>query len=279
MSDPPPKKLNVGGLYVHVFGYDRLETLLCSSTSPQVAVLFFAHGRHGSAKKSFPLCQTIARAQPRDPNSVLLVVTFDQRNHGTRMLEERANTTWKDGNDLHAYDMFAIQYGTAVDISYLVDVLPMYLNVNVQKWGMSGVSLGGHSSLLAFVREPRLSICICFIGCGDYATLMQHRASRAPSTIPATTTRLNNQLTDLLLRVDPIQNIKSFKQRPFLFLGGEKDKLVPPSANDRLFEALREAYGGNGDRFKVVIEEGVGHEVTPAMEKHCVEWVERWIFE
>ena len=190
------------------------------------------------------------------------------------------------------------RYGTAQDITYLADVLPMYLGVSVSKWGVAGISLGGHTALLSVANgkaratyhpfsprellqvvttDNRFSVCVCIIGCGDYKTLMHHRASSAPS-ISAYTTQLNEQLIQLLSRVDPINNLDAFKGRALLFLGGEKDILVPPTCNQQFFEGLKTVYSGEAEKFEIIVEKGVGHEVTGSMEGRCVEWVNRWIF-
>jgi hypothetical protein len=36
----------------------------------------------------------------------LIAVSFDQRNHGTRMADEASNGAWREGNKTHAQDMF-----------------------------------------------------------------------------------------------------------------------------------------------------------------------------
>jgi hypothetical protein len=49
----------------------------------------------------------------------------------------------------HAQDMLAMQTGTAQDVSFLADFLPSFLfpddQVQVTKWAVTGISLGGHS--------------------------------------------------------------------------------------------------------------------------------------
>ena len=44
-----------------------------------------------------------------NPNDLigLIAVTFDQRNHGSREVDPRANQDWRSGNRTHAQDMFA----------------------------------------------------------------------------------------------------------------------------------------------------------------------------
>lgn len=69
---------------------------------------------------------------------------------------------------LNSIDMYAMQRGTARDISFLVDFLPSYLFPNgekvIEKYGVTGFSLGGRSHdpcqiyalILALVRSRNM---------------------------------------------------------------------------------------------------------------------------
>lgn len=37
----------------------------------------------------------------------MIAVSFDQRNHGSRLVDEVANAAWRQGNERHAIDMFS----------------------------------------------------------------------------------------------------------------------------------------------------------------------------
>lgn len=45
----------------------------------------------------------------------LIALAYDQRNHGTRLVSERANASWREGNPAHAVDMFACVQGMVAD--------------------------------------------------------------------------------------------------------------------------------------------------------------------
>lgn len=123
MSSPspaPPLKLTVGGIATQVYGVSSLP----SSTPNGLAVLFLLHGRFGSAAEASTvswansfLDHTRAEREKAGEGKELLVVTFDQRNHGERTVDAIKNKGWKDragvGEGLdnvgHAVDMLAIQ--------------------------------------------------------------------------------------------------------------------------------------------------------------------------
>ncbi|KAI9928056.1 hypothetical protein MW887_002908 [Aspergillus wentii] len=117
----------------------------------------------------------------------LIAVAFDQRNHGTRLVDALANEAWKQGNPRHAQDMFSVFQGTARDVSLLMDYLPSFLfpksDYSISEHLVLGVSLGGHAAWSCLLHEPRVSAGVVIIGCPDYVNLMADRGrlSKLPS--------------------------------------------------------------------------------------------------
>ncbi len=158
-SSSQPERFNIGGLLCHVWGRQAaLESPL------PVGVLIITHGRGGDQASIFPICEraiSIAQShsdpdssesaptksppQPRAARS-LVIISLTQRNHGERLVDPLANEGFKT-NPNHAIDMYAVQRGTAKDMSYLVDYSEAYLfpmgERKVEGWFCAGVSLGG----------------------------------------------------------------------------------------------------------------------------------------
>lgn len=112
--------LHVGGIQTQIYGLHNL------TPSPDgLAVLFFLHGRFGSAAErnivkwanSFVSNAATEREKAGGKGKQLVVVTFDQRNHGERTVDSEKNKGWREGkseaegldNEAHAVDMLAIQ--------------------------------------------------------------------------------------------------------------------------------------------------------------------------
>lgn len=119
--------------------------------------------------------------KPGQPH--LVAVCIDQRNHGSRMIDNVANVSWKQGNPTHGPDMFNLYNGTASDVSLLMTQLPSYLPYKITDHIAGGVSLGGHATWVLLMNEPRIRAGLVVIGCPDYVRLMTDRAirSRLPS--------------------------------------------------------------------------------------------------
>ncbi|KAI9019081.1 Alpha/Beta hydrolase protein [Hyaloraphidium curvatum] len=260
--------LPIGGITVTAYGLDELRA---RNRPAAVCAVIVLHGRTLTRQDVAPYCRALCAGNSPSRPVHLLALAFDQRNHGQRLLDKDRNEDWGRGNRTHERDMFGLQYGTACDASYVADVFPAFLGREVDIWAITGISLGGHASMLAAVRDPRFAFCAPIIGCGDFEELMKYRHGKTKAELRPEAP-VSAQLRAILRKVDPIHNIEKFKNRPLLFAAGGKDKLVPPSASTRFLEALRDL---NGERCEVFVDEEAKHEFTPPMAKKCIEFLWR----
>lgn len=237
--------LVVGGIAVTVL-----------STKESSTGIFCLHGRQNSAQdfleKQGQFFERLAQKYT--------LFLFDQRNHGQRLIDEVHNFGIKR-NENHASDMYSIQYGSAMDISFLIDAIPLYKGIN--KWGVLGFSLGGHAALLSLTLDPRLSVGVSVVGCGDYESLMESRGVDIP---PA--------LKDLLIKRDPLYLSDRFIGKHLLCLYGGQDRMVPESANRQFTENLRKSLENQNGQFKSVVDPDCGHELSGMMMTETIDWFE-----
>ncbi|GAA5891818.1 hypothetical protein JCM6882_007372, partial [Rhodosporidiobolus microsporus] len=267
-TTPDPHTLTVGGLPVHVYGLSSLGSPSSSSSGSaasqprSLAVLFLLHGRLSSA--SHPLIRTFAETLLARPSSLpatagqaqekdLLVVAFDQRNHGHRLVDAERNLGWFEGskrrlreraergvaegerdNESHAVDMVAMQTGTARDVSSLIDFLPSALfphdERRVTDWYVAGISLGGHATWLATAQDPRISLSIPIIASPSSLSLLTHRATHLPAPhgpLAVPSPQFPQSLVELLERIDPDrQPMSVWRGKRVCVLSGKEDGLV-----------------------------------------------------
>ncbi|PGH10879.1 hypothetical protein AJ79_05239 [Helicocarpus griseus UAMH5409] len=193
---PPPRisksSFTVAGIPVTVYGLSDLPPDVT-----HVAVLWLLHPRLRSHECMEPIAAYCIHhwndnCKKDDGPKGLIAISFDQRNHGSRLVDNRANLAWAQGNKSHAVDMFSIYPpvlplrptdGTAMDTSLLMDHIPSYLFPSnfpcITQNLCLGVSLGGHASWLLLVHEPRITAAVSVIGCPDYIRLMTDRARRS----------------------------------------------------------------------------------------------------
>lgn len=283
-------KMDIGGLPINVFGLGELTPSYSRASAPpppEICVAIHMHGRGGSADNEENIVRHLwerarrsAQESGQPGKRELLLVSFDARNHGHRLTSEMGQKGWKQGNKLHALDLYSMIVGMAQDVSFIVDFLPSYLfpqdDRRITSWAVTGKSLGGHATWHVLANDPRIRIGVPFISCPSYSTLMADRArtsfvTYSPPHVPAT-------LSALISRIDPASqpydsfdpNRNPFWGKQICMCSGEADKLVPWRCAESFVRALvtGEAEGPRGDikGFRVVLLEGVGHTVTDTSE-------------
>ncbi|KAG1764184.1 Alpha/Beta hydrolase protein [Suillus placidus] len=297
--EPTKQTLLIGGLLVDVYshpGATSSSTDQNPTTDSNIPIhaLFFLHGRTESAQYKYVVDivkvifdESYGSLGGEERKKDLIVVAFDHRNHGKRLVDQQRNLAWGEDpakkNDQHAIDMYTIQTGSAQDVSFLIDHLSSFLYPSgertIVEWGMAGVSLGGHSTWIALSREPRLSLGIPIIGCPDYTKLISQRA--ASSRIPFSPPYFPTSFKTYIKTHDPAQLAYRAKDasNPFLgkrvlVLSGKEDKLVPWVASAEFVEGLEVGEGGVK---RVVVEEGAGHECTSGMRREAGLFVREWL--
>ncbi|OZJ02745.1 hypothetical protein BZG36_04665 [Bifiguratus adelaidae] len=272
----------LGGLQCVVYGADAAAT----DRNAKVSVVFIMHGRMGSAQGLEPFCTALTKTKA--PSSEYLVlIAFDHPNHGSRLLDKKYNLTWAEGNDTHGLDMWATQYSTAADVSHLIDVVPGYLFPNfdrnpVVRWGVCGISLGGHSTYLAMIRDARLSLAIPIIAAASYTSLITSRfATAPPNANQGRDYYLPPHFLHMVTERQASTHVSRFVGKQLCVLSGGADTLVPWSCNEAFIEALRQAgmseHGDDDGYLRVVVYDGVGHEVKQPMIDEAVKAIERWM--
>ncbi|KAL4919112.1 hypothetical protein BDW62DRAFT_179960 [Aspergillus aurantiobrunneus] len=186
------KTFLIAGIQTRVFGLDEIP-----SQASEIACLWLLHPRLATQERMVPIAtavitdwnRRIQEGRVGSSKSVkgLIAVAFDQRNHGTRLVDPLCNESWKKGNPRHAQDMFSAFQGTARDTSLLIDYLPAFVfpksDRRITENLVLGVSLGGHAAWSCILHEPRITAGVVIIGCPDYVNVMADRArlSKLPS--------------------------------------------------------------------------------------------------
>ena len=107
------KKISlISGIVTAVYGLEEVP-----AEAAEVSCLWLMHARLGT-KENMEGVASLAiadwnkrlregRVASTQQAKGLIAVAFDQRNHGSRMVDRLANEAWREGNPNHALDMFA----------------------------------------------------------------------------------------------------------------------------------------------------------------------------
>ncbi|KAM7196501.1 hypothetical protein V8F20_006975 [Naviculisporaceae sp. PSN 640] len=295
------------GLLVDVYGLDELPS---PEKCPRISCLWLHHPRTRSKENMADIAARCVAAW-NDLKSTngrgLIALAFDQRNHGSRLVDSKANLAWRQGNEMHAQDMFGVIAGTVADQGVLLDAVGGYLFHDEQReidhHLALGVSLGGHSVWQLLFADPRVRAGVSVIGCPDFMYMLSHRAKKSRlATFSAAdngATFLGSKdfpasLVNACVKQDPrgilfgtsevnTKNL-STKQQDILQerLGGKKilvcsggaDKLVPYSCSEPFLSWLKDAVVKEKNiEVDDLVYEGVGHQFSPQMVEDAIKFV------
>ncbi|KAF2202277.1 alpha/beta-hydrolase [Delitschia confertaspora ATCC 74209] len=299
------KAFTIAGVLTTVYGLDEVP-----SSATSIACLWLLHPRLQTHATMAPIAaSTINAWNARKPSTKgLIAVSFDQRNHGTRLVSPLSNEAWRQGNPRHAQDMFSSYHGTSQDTSLLITYLPSYIfntpsSPQITQHLVLGVSLGGHAAWHCILHDPRITAAVVGIGCPDYTRLMMHRAEKSKlktwtsSSTPGSeflgSEDFPKALIEAVKTYDPAglllsagskgtEDIKEdlvrerLEGKAVLNLSGADDKLVPYAAGEPFVNALKGVIGRNagmGVRFEDRTFEGVGHAFSKDMVECAVGWI------
>lgn len=93
------KRYNIGGILTTVYGLEELP-----QHADEVACLWLLHGRGDTQDSMGYTAAAMLNAwngKRKASQKGLICVCFDQRNHGSRQIENLNNISWKQGNPTH----------------------------------------------------------------------------------------------------------------------------------------------------------------------------------
>jgi dienelactone hydrolase len=251
---------------------------------PAVVVL---HGLGGTKEGMAGLMTDLARRG-------YLALAIDARWHGERGpgLQAAMIRAYREGHG-HPY-----VFDTVFDLFRTLDYLQTRPDVDPERLGMIGVSMGGQETWITAALDPRVKVAVPVIGVNSFRWQAEHdrwhaRANLLPQVYEAVRADLNEPVMDarvyravwdrltpgLMDRFDGPYLAPLIAPRPLLVLNGETDPLAPVEAARRAAAAVRRAYDAAGvpERFRFEAAPGVGHSFTDAERREALDWFDHWL--
>ncbi|KAI5304172.1 Folylpolyglutamate synthetase [Ascosphaera pollenicola] len=265
---PHKTSRSIAGIEIHIY-----SNAVLSDARATFDLVFTMHGRGNTYLSMEDYAGRILKEHgesQRLRGRELLVVSFDQRNHGHRVVDQVRNEGW-DQNATHAKDMWAMVYGTSQDISLLVRLLPtsIYKEPKLGHVVVSGFSMGGHVTYLSLSQDPLISAGVAVCGCPDYPSLMHGRLATVPLPASEKETLLPPAFLEVVNATGP--SPEKLAGKDILVLKGDDDESVPFAAGEGFVNRL------DADRVKVTGYPGVGHELTEGMMREGATWIREWL--
>ncbi len=277
---------------------ERVPTLLVRPMSggkrPAVIVL---HGTGGNKESQREWLRDLARHG-------IIGVAIDARYHGERSGGAKGadaylaaiTRAWKSKpGEPQAHPFY---YDTVWDLWRTVDYLQSRPDVDPDRIGMIGFSMGGIETWLAASVDERVKVAVPAIGVQSFRWSLEndrwqgraktiaspHEAAARELGEPKVNRRVCEALWDKIIpgmrdRFDCPSMVRLFGGRPLLILNGELDPNCPIGGAEVAFAAARAAHdaAGKPNQLKIDVAKGVGHAVTPNQRRMALDWLVRWL--
>jgi dienelactone hydrolase len=194
---------------------------------------------------------------------------LDNRGHGNRHrpdFQTRANRNGK-------WEILAIRKltdETAEDIRIVIDGMLRQENIDKERIGLMGVSMGAFASLKAAVGDPRIRAVISNIGSPYWDDVFA-------GSVEADDPDRRRLLADFSASRHPAAFPDLFFPKAVLFQIGELDPHLDPGRVREFARRLSKFYPDMPERLQCLAFPGVVHEFTPAMWKNALQWFKRFL--
>jgi dienelactone hydrolase len=189
-------------------------------------------------------------------------------------------------------------YDTCWDLWRTVDYLKTRDDVDADKLGMIGFSMGGIETWLAAAVDERIKVAVPAISVqsfrwslendawqGRAATISAaHDAAAKDLGEPKVNAKVckalwNKVIPGMLDDFDCPSMLRLFAGRPLLILNGENDSNCPLGGAKVAFASAEEAYkkAEANDHLKIMVAKGAGHTVTAEQRQAALDWFEKWL--
>jgi dienelactone hydrolase len=189
-------------------------------------------------------------------------------------------------------------FDTCWDIWRTIDYLQARPDVDGERIGMIGFSMGGIETWLAASVDERVKVAVCAIAVqslqwslengawqGRARTIYDaHLAAAKDLGEPMVNARVCRELWNkivpgILDRFDCPSLIRLFAGRPLLIVNGELDPNCPLGGAKIAFGAAEKAYNEASapEKLKIMVAPQTAHKVTDEQLREATNWLEKWL--
>jgi dienelactone hydrolase len=233
-----------------------------------------------------------------------MAVAIDARYHGDRAGDKKGAEAYVDAitrawktkpGDKMEHPFY---YDTCWDIWRTADYLETRDDVDADKFGIIGISMGGIETWLAASVDSRFKVAVPAIAVQSFRWSLEndkwegrantikaaHEAAAKDLGEPKVNQKVCRELWSkvipgILDEFDCPSMIRLFAGRPLLILNGETDGNCPLEGAKIAFAQAELAYKAKGatEKLKIDVAKDKGHTVTNEQRQEALEWFEKWL--
>jgi dienelactone hydrolase len=235
----------------------------------------------------------------------IMGISIDARYHGERLTDSlkamngyvgAITRAWQNKDTSQQEHPF--YFDTVYDLWRLTDYLVTRPDVQADRIGMTGISMGGIETWMAASVDKRIKVAVPMFSVQSFQwSLNNDQWQGRAGTIRAAHIQAAKDLGDTAINPKNIQQfwnkvtpgitgefdcpsmIRLFAPRPLLILNSEKDPNCPLAGATLAFNAATAAYRSAGalDKLQIYVAPNTPHRVTPEHEQMMFAWFARWL--
>ena len=235
----------------------------------------------------------------------IMGIAIDARYHGERLTDSlkakngyvgAITRAWQNTDTSHQEHPF--YFDTVYDLWRLTDYLITRPDVQINRIGMTGISMGGIETWMAASVDKRIKVAVPMIGVQSFKWSLENdkwqgrvgtiREAHVQAAKDLGDTSINQQnilkfwnkvVPGITGEFDCPSMIRLFAPRPLLILNSEKDMNCPLPGATIAFKAATDAYESAHatDKLKIYVAPNTPHRVTPEHEQMMFDWFARWL--
>lgn len=278
---------------------ERVPALLIRTAKPEgkLPTVIVLHGTGGNKDGQQGWLEKLAKQG-------MIGIAIDARYHGARSggkkgaeaYVEAITRAWQTSpGQSHEHPFY---YDTCWDLWRTIDYLQSRPDVDADRIGMIGFSMGGIQTWLAAAVDERVKVAVPAIGVQSFRWSLENnqwqgrartiRLAHDTAAKDLGESEVNQKVCrelwtkivpGILDQFDCPSMLRLFADRPLLILNGEKDPNCPIGGARVAFASAEAAYkkAGAADRLKIIVAEGVGHSVTTEQHDAALAWFVKWL--
>jgi dienelactone hydrolase len=282
---------------------ERVPVVIYKPVKPGVKsfpTVIFLHGTGGNKDNGEVKPMLLALAKRG-----IMAVSIDARFHGERIsggahgskeYVEAVTAAWHNTDPARQTHPFF--WDTVYDLLRLTDYLVTRPDVQANRIGMGGISMGGIEAWMAASVDTRIKVIVPDIAAQSFKwSLENDRWQGRANTIKGAHLQAAKDMGDTAMNRKNVKAVwdkllpgitgefdcpsmlRLIAPRPLLILSTEKDNNCPLPGAKIAFESAQAAYisAGASDKLKMDIEPNQPHKAMPRQLAMAVEWFVRWL--
>jgi esterase/lipase len=212
-------------------------------------------------------------------------ISMDCKGHGKRKLENDCNKFSEvfppdTGLDIYVH-MHEVIEQSAIDIQTLIKYFESRDEIDSNKIGISGFSMGGYASFYIAAKNPDIKVAVPIAGKPAFTkawkdSILSTNTYEQWSKQIQEAEREIDKRTEYFQTIDPFERLSSFSPRPLLIINGDQDTDSPYIYSLELYKELLPVYSEHPENLQLSMP-FVNHQFNYSMKLEACNWFEKYL--